>query len=325
MTPHIKSEADFLDLIEAHFDSRGPHFVLGRGDDAAVVACPMEMCVTSDLFIQDVHFRTDYFEPEEVGHKALAVNLSDVAAMGAAPLGFSLQLFGPPDTPREYWDRLLSGMAALSRREKVVLTGGDLAVGPVVGLGVTVWGCAAAKGRFLSRGGVIPGDKLFLVGEVGLARTGLLALEAEGRVATERFPKAVAAHLRPMAEIEAGQILARQDKVRGLMDVSDGLARDLPRFLAAGAPLGYGADLDLPVHPEVAAYAKTLGKDPVEMTFLGGEDYALLGGIAPDVEAEFLATLPRARIIGTVTDNPSITLGGKPATIAGFDHFGGAS
>ena len=312
------SEDHFLASIDRHFPAAHPHLLLGRGDDAAVLACPDRLAVSADLFIQDVHFRTAYFLPPDVGHKALAVNLSDMAAMGAAPLGFALQCFGPPDTPAGTWDGIFEGMGALARKFDTPLAGGDVTAGPVIGLAVTIWGREAVSGKPLTRTAQA-GDILVVAGALGLARTGLLALEERGPAAKADYPIATAAHLRPMPRVEAGIRLAAIPGVRGAMDVSDGLARDLPRLLG-----NLGAELDLAplVHPETRAWAGSHSLDPVAEVYKGGEDYALLLAVAPEAAGEALAAAPGARVIGSVTDAGPILVDGEPWTQAGFDHFG---
>ena len=312
----VRSEDHFLELLDAHFPRSHPHVLLGRGDDAAIVTAPGQLAVSADLFLEDVHFRRSYFSPRDVGHKALAVNLSDMAAMGASPLGFALQCFGPATTPAAVWDGIFRGMAALAKEHGVALVGGDVTGGPCLGLGVTVWGEKAAGGRFLTRT-ALAGDALLLVGAAGLARTGLSALEAHGPGAAEKYPRAVAAHLRPVPQVRAGLALAALPDVRGCMDVSDGLARDLPRLL--GPNLGAELDVALLADPDTAAWAGSSGLDPAAQVYLGGEDYALL--VAADGAEAVLAAVPDARLLGRVTAVPQVTLDGRIWTGQGFDHF----
>lgn len=317
----LRSEDDFLALIDRHFPRAGDGIVLPRGDDAAVLACLGKVCLTTDLFLEDVHFRRSYFSPEDVGHKALAVNVSDVAAMGCRPTGFVLGLISPEEADREYWHGALAGMAALARRYDLPLAGGDLSRGGKVGLSITVWGAPGASGRFLTRGAAAPGDVLFIVGDIGLARVGLAVLEKDGPDAAARFPAAVAAHLRPEPQVEAGLVLAGLPLVAACMDVSDGLARDLPRLL----PPGLGADLFLPpalLHPEVTAHAAGHGRKPEKEAVFGGEDYALVAAVPPAGWAEVRAALPGAKAIGMVARTPAYTLNGAPFDPQGFDHFG---
>lgn len=316
----ITSEDGFLTLIDRHFPRRHPAVPLHRGDDAAVLTLPGRVCLTADLFLEDVHFRRAYFTPEDVGYKALAVNISDLAAMGATPLGFALVLTTPADADADFWDGVLAGMAGLADALTLPLVGGDLNRGPSVALAVTAWGGAGPCGRFLARGQGRPGDALFLTGEAGLAAVGLHVLEKDGRDALTDWPAATAAHLRPALRVADGLSLAAIPGVRGLMDVSDGLAADLPRFLAPGT----GAQVRLDpaaLHPEILRHAAAQGRDPALAAFVGGEDYALLGAAAPAALQDILAAAPHTRVIGMVTAAPGLTLNGRPVSGRGFDHF----
>lgn len=322
MTRPFASEDAFLAAIHDRFANVHPHMILGRGDDCAILRFPPRAVLTTDLFIEDVHFRRDYFRPEDAGYKALAVNVSDIAAMGARPLGFCLGLSGPPSTPAGYWVRVMEGMAGLADSLNLPLVGGDLNAGEKIALAVTVWGEPGPSGRFLRRGTCRTGDVLFLVGPVGLARTGLDVLEALGPAAKTAWPKSSAAHLRPTIRVAAGLALAGIEAVSGLMDVSDGLARDVPRFLAPGQ----GADLRLSprdMDPEVLRRCDELGQDPALTAVLGGEDYALLGSCPPEALDAVQAALPEARRVGAVTAEPGVFLNGSPLNAAGFDHFQG--
>lgn len=317
----IASEDDFLTLMDAHFPRTGEGILVPRGDDAAVIACPPALCVTTDLFVEDVHFRRRYFTPDQIGAKSLAVNLSDVAAMGGIPVGFVLGLVCPDDAERDYWDALLAGMAAVASGHNVPLVGGDLSKGEKIAVSVTVWGTPGPSGRFLTRGSGAPGDILVAVGDLGLARVGLAVLEKGGPVAAADWPAAVAAHLAPQPRLEDGLALAAIDGVTSCMDVSDGLARDLPRLL----PAGCGADLfftPASLHPEVTAHAAGHGRPPEKVAFFGGEDYALVATVAPAALPALRAALPQAKAIGRVTPTPGYTLNGTAINERGFDHFG---
>ena len=170
------SEDGILACLARHFPQTHASLLLGRGDDCAVLKAGRPLCVSSDLFLEDIHFRRSYFSPEDTGHKALAVNVSDLAACGARPLGFTLCL-GLPDWVDMAWlEAFFSGMAALAGQQRMALAGGDLSRCQQLHISVTVWGETAEPGGFLARGGSMPGDSLFVVGRVGLARVGLHAL-----------------------------------------------------------------------------------------------------------------------------------------------------
>lgn len=327
------SEQDFLNAIDRHFPNHGEHVLLGRGDDCAIIGLPGpgkpggpggQLCISTDLFVEDVHFRRSYFAPGDIGHKALAAAASDLAGMAATPLGFALSLMLPGDIDDDYLDQMLAGMAALSGRLGIPLVGGDLSRGPVLALDVVVFGTPGPWGRLLRRAQATPGDALLLLGDIGLARAGLAELERKGCCVLEEWPAAITAHLRPEPRIAEGLALAQittpdGPAISGLMDVSDGLARDLPRFLGQ-----LGADLTLncdDLHPEVAAYFTANGADPVESAILGGEDYALIACATQSRLPIVLAVLPQARVIGRVSATPGVRLNSGAVLRQGFDHF----
>ena len=356
-TRRLASEAEFLSLVDKHFSNKHPHMALGRGDDCAELICPHDLCMTSDLFLEDVHFRTSYFSPRDIGWKALAVNFSDLAAAGARPVGWNMNLMLPKGVSLDYVDALLQGMADLAGQYDAPLTGGDLSRADKLGVSITAWGAPAAGvgGKFLRRSGGQAGDALFLGREgthdPGLARVGLLDLEETLRggpaapnpnshspdfpVPLAAYPTARAAHLRPRPLLELGQTLALAG-VAALMDVSDGLARDLPRLLGhegnckEGRTPGrdprqpLGADIRLDpglLHPEVLAFARARGLDPVREAFLGGEDYLLLGACSKAVLRGLLEQGANLLPLGVITAGPDMVVNGQTWTGSGFDHF----
>lgn len=318
------SEQEFLRVIDRHFPNRAPGLILGRGDDCAIFDPGGPVCLSTDIFVENVHFRRSYFTPADIGHKALATAASDLAGMGALPLGFALSLALPEDLGDEFLDKMLGGMARLAAELEMPLVGGDLSRGATLALDVVVFGRPGPSGRLLKRCAAKPGDALLLVGEIGLARAGLLALEHLGCAEATAWPSAVAAHLRPEPRIAEGLALAQiitpdGPAVSGLMDVSDGLARDLPRFLGA-----YGADLTLgreDLHPEVAGFFTSHGEDPVEAAVLGGEDYALIACATPAHLPIVRAVLPQVKVIGKVSAEPGLRLNSGQVLRQGFDHF----
>lgn len=332
---HIESEDDFLTLISAAFPNTHPTLILGRGDDCAEIACPPKMAVSTDLFVEDAHFRQAYFSPYEIGYKALAVNISDMAAAGAKPLGVSIGLIAPVPFPRDFARGLIYGMADAAERYGIALTGGDLSRGDKLALCVTIWGAPGGElpqnePQFLRRGPVSPGDTLFLCGHIGLARAGLLGFEKHGRdFVLEEYPDAAMAHLMPVPLVDAGLALAAFPGCR-LMDVSDGLMRDLPRMLRAYGS-DCGAEIDIPetaLRQEVKRFAESLGEDPASFAFRGGEDYALLGACRPgqfDGVALALKKLDDGDMpvlrLGSVTAEKGIILNGRKLAAEGFDHF----
>ena len=327
------SEDDILAIVSRYFPVGHPALLLDRGDDCAVLRGGGPLAVTTDIFAEDAHFRRRYFSAFDIGWKALAVNISDVGSSGAKPSGFSigLTLTGKEDTA--WLEGFCEGMKALTGRFDLAISGGDLARSFLLNVCVTAWGeLSEALPRGLRRGVAQEGDEVFLVGNVGLARLGLTALESADDVeaCTERWPVSCAQHLRPMPLAFEGMALGRfavehglQDRL-GLMDVSDGLARDLPRLLNSRKS-GLGVDVVLDgIHPEVQEYCSGQGLDAVQFAFDGGEDYALAGTCPaeawPDLETLLSGfSVPFSRL-GTVRPG-AVTLNGEAPASAGFDHF----
>lgn len=331
-----RSEKEVLDLVDTLFASKTPHTPLGRGHDCAELAnFEGRLALSTDMFWQDSHFRTAYFTPAEAGAKALSVAVSDLAAAGAVPLGFSLDLLLPPRLGMETLEEALAGMAAMARDCGIVLAGGDLTGGEQLGFSLSVWGGPVSSGApFLRRGVAEPGDPVFLVGEAGLAFVGLLELERRGREALRLCPLACAAHLAPRPLLTEGQALAALaaelsgggSSARpcahprlGLMDLSDGLARDLPRLLGS---FGVQLALDFAViSAEVRSAAIRQELSPEQIFLLGGEDYALLGSCPEALWPLVTNAVPAARTIGRVCAEQGVFLEGKRLSLDGFDHF----
>lgn len=323
------SEDEILACVDRHFPLAHPAVQLGRGDDCAIFKQDAHLCASADLFLENRHFRRAYFEPEDIGFKALAVNLSDIAAMGAKPVAFVLSLGLPQNLEITFLDRMFSGMAALAAEEDIALAGGDISAADRLLLSITVFGERPAGHSLLARGGAMNGDILFIIGTPGLAAVGFERLESGGRSALSEWPAACAAHLRPRPLTGAGLMLARaayNSRPPTLMDVSDGLARDLPRLLGQNSPSSaLGAEIEIPadtLHPEVLRHAELMGQDPAIAAFVGGEDYALLGACAQDMAPSLQAAIPGFRRLGRITSTGRILCNGRDvAGVTGFDHF----
>jgi thiamine-monophosphate kinase len=317
----LRTEEDFLALIDRHFSNTHGRMVLGRGDDAAVLTPLPEWCVSTDLFLEDIHYRRRYFTPREIGRKALAVNVSDIHGMGARAVGFCLGLMVSGEVEEGFWEEALAGMAELAEELDLPLVGGDLSRAATTGFSVTIWGEAWAPGRFLRRAQVAPGDTLAMIGWPGLAYVGLKHLEAHGRDAVRMYPEPTRAHLWPRVYPEAARILARTEGVKGAMDVSDGLARDLQRFVGPGNAVS----LDMvgnEFHPEVLKYSKMKDIPLEDVAIRGGEEYGLLFGGDPETVQDLTHKLPDCMVIGNVVPGSGLWFGDVQCVLEGFDHFG---
>ncbi len=320
----IISEDAALAIIDEFFPSAHSHVPFGRGDDCAEIVTSGQLALSTDFFWQDSHFKTKYFLPEEVGAKALTVAVSDLAAAGAVPLGFSLGLMLPAALGAEQLREIMKGMSSVASEFSMALSGGDLSKGRSLGFCITVWGQSISPDNpvFLKRAQGKQGDLIFMVGETGQALAGRQLLEASGRSAIKTFPELAKAHLAPKALVSEGQTLARLvagGLEIGAMDLSDGLIRDLPRLLGK-----HGAELSLsefPVSPHLEKYANMSGRHSHEMMLVGGEDYALVGTCRTTDWLTILGSLPNAVVLGRVCSTPGVYLMGRPVNLQGFDHF----
>lgn len=252
-----------------------PRVLLGIGDDAAVLAPTGRVVATTDTLVEGVHFRLDWMSPSDAGRRAVAVNLSDLAAMAARPLALLLAL----EIPRAMNDRdvlaFASGVGAACHEACVAVVGGNVTSTPGP-FAACVTALGEVTGRWLPRSGARPGDAIHLSGPVGSAALGRAALASGPGMAASRWPALVRAYRRPRARLDLVSALAGDAGVHALIDVSDGLLADLGHVLDAS---GVGAVLDLdaiPILSQARRFAAAAGADPYEAALAGGDDYELL-------------------------------------------------
>jgi thiamine-monophosphate kinase len=285
--------------------------LLGPGDDAAVVAASDGRVVaTTDVLVEGVHFRLDWSTPEQIGRKAAAANLADVAAMGAVPTALLVGLAAPSDTPVETLSGLADGLWVEAGSVGAGLVGGDVVAAAELVLAVTALGSLEGRAP-VTRAGARPGDVVALAGRVGWAAAGLAVLQRGFR-----SPGAVVgAHRVPQPPYAAGPEAARAGAT-SMIDVSDGLLADLGHVAAAS---GVVIDLRVPdVPPRLAELGPALGIDPLSWLLTGGEDHALVATFPPDV------VLPAGfAVIGAVgAGDPAVLVAGGPFDgDAGWTHF----
>ncbi|WP_214368490.1 thiamine-phosphate kinase [Pseudonocardia sp. H11422] len=289
--------------------------LLGPGDDAAVVAAPDGRVVAcTDVLVEGVHFRLDWSSPEQVGRKAAAANLADVAAMGAVPTALLVGLACPASTPVETLEGLADGLWAEATAAGVGLVGGDVASSGTLVVSVTALG--SLEGREpVTRSGARPGDVVALCGRVGWAAAGLAVLSRGFR-----SPVAVVgAHRVPEPPYTAGPEAATAG-VTAMIDVSDGLLADLGHVAQASVVLVDVRSTALEVPARLAEVASALGADPLHWMLTGGEDHALAATFPPDVALPpGWTTIGRVREAG---DGPGVLVDGRPYTESpGWDHF----
>ncbi|RKN82279.1 thiamine-phosphate kinase [Paenibacillus ginsengarvi] len=322
---------------------------VGIGDDAAVLrpGSGTELVVSCDTMVDGVHFKPETMTFADIGYKAMASNLSDLAAMGARPRWALVALAAPRSLPADKLQGLYDGLYACAEKYATAIVGGDTTSSPS-GLVVTVTVIGEVKqGRALLRSAAQPGDAVFVTGPLGGSAAGLRAMlerrEAAGplELLPERLRPLARAHRLPEPRIQAGQLLAAVEprQCGALNDISDGLASEAWEIAeASGVTLILHGER-IPLMDELREYAAAVQADPLEFALYGGEDYELVGTVRPDYRAELERMFEQAGLrlwfVGEVAaagedgTDPAIGVtlirseGGVPAPVGkrGYNHF----
>jgi thiamine-monophosphate kinase len=341
------TEADLIARIRQQLPPAPDWLLVGIGDDAAVAEPERNRLevLTVDAIVDGVHFDRAFVPPDAIGYRALAVNLSDLAAMGAAPRLALLSFALPADLPLEDFEGIIAGLARLAAGHRLHVAGGNLtrSPGPLM-IDITVMGSVKRR-RALTRAGARPGDEIYVSGTLAAAGAGLRMLKAgiSARVKrsttentedteTSVVESCVGRYLYPDPRVRLGLLLSRNRAASAAIDLSDGLADGVHRIAAAS---GVGAVIDaeaLPIDPGVRAWFEERGLDPVAEALTAGDDYELLVTVPPRARRRLAAAtrcdVPLTRI-GTCTGNRAALLRvrrGSAVTEAelppgGFDHF----
>jgi thiamine-monophosphate kinase len=291
-----RGEFGFIDFIRSHFPDHDG--TIGIGDDCAVMPTGEgELLFSTDLLMEGVHFLRNESSPEDVGWKAAAVNLSDIAAMGGTPVATFLSIALPKDAQGEWAERFIEGYTDISRQYDVPLLGGDTTSSlRDIAVNVGVLG-RCPSGRRLMRNGAKVGETIYVTGPLGDSAGGLQAI-LKGIERTEDVTRLICRHKRPIPRIEAGRILMESGKAGAMMDISDGIGSDLRHIMKAS---GVGAVIDLerlPLSPELVSVCKEQGWDIYEMATSGGEDFELMFTAPAGLENELdIAVYPIGKIV----------------------------
>jgi len=335
----MKSEFDFINTLRQRVASSTQSVVAGIGDDAAVFrsSAGKETVVTADLLVEDIDFRRNTTPPYLLGHKALAVSLSDIAAMGARPL-WSLVSIGVPDDvwKTDFVDRLYDGWMDLANRYGVQLIGGDTSRTNerIVIDSIVIGECSA--GLAVKRSGASAGDHIYVTGSLGAAAAGLRLIERGAHLAeqnlgdedSQKLDHVLLRQLRPEPRSGWGIVLGEERLATSMIDLSDGLSSDLNHLCTAS---NTGALVDasrLPIDDRVVELCGRRALDPLQLALHGGEDFELLFTVKP----ENVARLPRRvdgvdikRIgeIQAVSEGVMISEGSRKWELkpAGWKHF----
>ncbi|OQX14528.1 MAG: thiamine-phosphate kinase [Desulfobulbaceae bacterium A2] len=331
------SERALIEQIAGRAQGEAPDLLQGIGDDCAVIAGPANTVwlLSTDTLVAGVHFDLAWHPPRLLGRKAVAVNLSDVAAMGGEPRFLLLALALPATFPAADTEAILCGLYEACRESACLLVGGDTVHSPVLALSLTVIG-QQPKAEVVYRHGARVGDLIWVSGWLGSAAAGLeLCRRGLNETGQAEFAPLISSHLTPSPRCRLGRELSRRGLAHAMQDISDGIATDLAHICTA-SQIGARIQAELlPSHPLLSRAAEQLGLVPLDLMLRGGEDYELLWTASPGDTAAILALaeemmLP-CRQIGTIVDRPGVQLcqqepHGTTTTVReiayqGYDHF----
>jgi len=314
--------------------SRNRDLLVDIGDDTAVVRLDERraLLLTCDIQVEGRHFRFDRTTPYQVGRRAMAVNLSDIASMGGKPTYALVSLGLPADFPVKSYDLLFEGMRDELLPHHAHIIGGNLArtEGFLI-VDVTLLG-EADLSRVLTRGGARVGDRIFVTGHVGASGAGFQALRTFGKKVPGKYREMVNRHVLPVPRVDLGRRISRSGVASAMIDVSDGVAGDLYHVCTRS---GVGAEIHedlLPLPEHIGEIARKSGTSVLELALHSGEDYELLFTVPPEVSARRIRSLPGdsrvpvteiGRIVNRREGYCLVDSRGKkrPLTPAGWDHF----
>jgi thiamine-monophosphate kinase len=303
------------------------HLLIGIGDDAAVwqPSRSHRSVITTDALVEGVHFTREAMTAHDAGHRALASNLSDIAAMGARPVLATIALSVGPSTEPAWILDCYRGMAALAAQAGCAIAGGDIVRAPATSLAITVIG-EVRPSNCKTRDGMRPGDTIAVTGPLGASRAGLaVALERPDLAGSPAGAEVLRAFRTPEPRLAEGDWFGASRNVRAMMDCSDGPSTDLARLAAAS---GVGVVIDaIPTAPATRAIAAACGADAERWALDGGEDFELIVAVATrafgHLAGRFRARFGRELLrIGLATGEPGVRrASGDTVEPAGWDHL----
>ncbi len=319
----IGGEFALIERFKSLIHEKNAHLVKGIGDDAAVIEIAPEpaplLLVTTDILVEDRHFRRDWATPQQIGFKAVECNVSDIAAMGGTAHWMFVSIVLPSDIEVDYVELIYSGMNQSCQIHNIALAGGDTTQGEILTINITLLGLVP-KDHVCLRSHAKPGDLLMVSGFLG-ASAAALALLHQGYTPSEYLLKK---HLTPVSRMDVSNRIA--PLANAMIDISDGLGSEVHHICEQSQVGAIVKAAAIPVHPEVLNAAKQLNVDPLQLALSGGEDFELLFSISP----EKLSLLKKSKTeyfeVGQITDKTGdVTLLSKQGESlplpGGYNHF----
>ncbi len=330
-------EFGLIERFRSQLSTRSPRVKKGIGDDCAVFSTKSDtlQLISTDALVESVHFDLKTISAEQLGRKALAVNISDIAAMGGTPYLAVISLGLPPSTSTKFLDEFYSGLQSVCKTYQIELAGGDTVASPNnLFINISILG-EARKGRVFTRTGARPSDQIFVTGTLADSAMGLQLLLTENAksASTKHCRTLIKKHLEPIPRIKESGMLAKSKlSVTSMIDLSDGLVQDLSHLCDANK---LGADLHeakLPFSQALKSICHQKGYDPTNWVLQGGEDYELLFTIRQEdvkkLNSLFLKADTPVSHIGEITSFPGKIIlnktNGRKKSLKpsmGFNHF----
>ena len=326
------SETDLIVRIQKRFGNKKPQCGIEIGDDAAAVQNESDklLLLATDILVEGNHFIRGQISFEDLGYKAMAVNLSDIAAMGGTPAYVLISLGLPPDLKLAEFDQLYDGIQEAALKYGVKVVGGDITsskFGMVINVSITGY---ADKGKVISQDGAKPGDLIAVTGKLGGSLAGLLTLMNPNlELDPDIRAKALDKHYRPTPRVKEGVLLAATGKIHAMKDISDGLAKEINTIANTSGVKAVVDAAKIPVSPFAEEIARLLNKDPLEMAIQGGEEYELLFTFASK-DYNLLNELANRHkismhLIGQIEEGDGVLIEAsdkiEPLHFKGYQHF----
>lgn len=329
-----KSEFEFIRKLISKLSKKTPGVIIGAGDDTCVIKQTENsyLLATTDSQVDGVHFLSRLASANDIGRKSVAVNVSDIAAMGGRPTYCLVSLILPKFLSEDYIDNLYDGIVEECKKYDIAITGGNISTGKELVVDIFMLG-EAPPDRLLRRDGARPGDKILVTGNLGEAAAGLqLLLNPKLEVSNENRKALLSRQFTPAPRLKEAQIIAELKRATSMIDISDGLGQDLDHICESSKVGARIFEEKIPINNAVMEAAEKAGKNGWELAINGGEDYELLLTAPESAVNSIILSVKRetrtdVNVVGEILPESEgkwlVLKGGKsiPLPVEGWDHF----